>query len=199
MLPRSGCKSLVGGYVYKGKSILYWCQQRTGCTDATCDDIVRTFGNYLGAKIPANFKAADQKIQRKAGAQCLRLHGCVGCNRQVFLPNDREEECPVCGHQRYNVKGKPNEVWIMMMCHMCIIFVIPMHLLTTIMQTCFYFPLTPKIKALLRLPAYRKLIQYEFERQLKRRDSNLMSDIYDSPAWQEFMGIAVSPNNRMGT
>ena len=67
------------------------------------------------------------------------------------------------------------------------------------MQTCFYFPIAPKIKALLLLPEYRKLIQYEFERKLKRRDPNLMSDIYDSPAWQEFMGPAVSPNNRMGT
>ena len=50
------------------------------------------------------------------------------------------------------------------------------------MQTCFYFPIAPKIKALLLLPEYRKLIQYEFERKLKRRDPNLMSDIYDSPA-----------------
>jgi hypothetical protein len=149
-------------------------QQRTGCTDATCDDIIRTFSNYLGAKIPSNFKAADKKIQLKAGAKCLRLNGCVGCDKHVFLPDDPAEECSLCGHQRYDAKGQPNE-------------------------TCFYFPLAPKLKALLRLPAYQKLIQYEFERQLKRRDPNLMSDVYDSPAWQEFMGAAVSPNNRIGT
>ena len=91
-------------------------QQRTGCTDATCDDIIRTFSNYLGAKIPSNFKAADQKIQLKAGAICLRLHGCVGCNKHVFFLKDLEEECPLCGHQRYNVKRKPNEVCMITHC-----------------------------------------------------------------------------------
>ena len=39
------------------------------------------------------------------------------------------------------------------------------------------------------------MLQHEFVRP---RSNNLMSDVYDSPAWQKFMGPAVYPNNRIG-
>ena len=119
MLPQSGFRLLAGDSPRKTNSVSIsggYNNVRAGCTDATCDDIIRTFSNYLGAKIPCNFRAADQKIQLKAGAICLRLNGCVGCNKHVFMLNDLEEECPLCGHQRYNVKRKPNEVCIITHC-----------------------------------------------------------------------------------
>ena len=65
----------------------------------------------------------------------------------------------------------------------------------TTAQRVFYFPLRTKLEALLRLPSYKKMIQHEFNRP---RNNNFMSDVYDSPAWQKFMGPPVYPNNRMG-
>ena len=92
-------------------------QQRTSCTDATCQDIIQTFSNYLGINLPSDFKSADKKMHQKAGARVLRLNGCVGCHRKVYMPDDRAKVCPlrkedgtICGHPRYDGKGKPYEV-----------------------------------------------------------------------------------------
>ena len=63
-------------------------QQRSKCSDATCDEIVKTFAKHFG--IPTNnFRNADSKIQKAAGTSCLRLNGCVGCHEHVYHPDDR--------------------------------------------------------------------------------------------------------------
>lgn len=61
-------------------------------------------------------------------------------------------------------------------------------------QEVFYFPITPRLRALLRTEQYRKMIQHEYERPSNR---NLFSDIYDTPAWREFAGPTTSPIVRM--
>lgn len=92
-------------------------QQRSGCSDAACDDIVRTFQKYLGIDAPKNFRSYDKSMQQAAGAKMLRLNGCPSCKRHVYLPTDKEQCCPrikangsVCGHPRYDDEGKPLEV-----------------------------------------------------------------------------------------
>lgn len=67
------------------------------------------------------------------------------------------------------------------------------------MKEVFYFPLKAKLQSLLKVPAYRKLIEHEYERAKQMHDDDLMADVYDSQAWKDFMGPVVSPNNRMGT
>ena len=47
----------------------------------------------------------------------------------------------------------------------------------------------------MRLPVYRHMLEHEFSRP---RHHSLISDLYDAPAWQTFMGPCVSPNNRIG-
>ena len=64
-------------------------------------------------------------------------------------------------------------------------------------QRVFYFPLEPKLKALLSTPAYRSMCQHEFFRP-KPHNTNLMYDVYDSEAWKKLMGPCVFPNNRIG-
>ena len=85
----------------------------------------------------------------------------------VYVPSDKRTHCPsiksngqVCGHPRCDENGAPFE-------------------------EVFYFPIIPRLKALLSTPAYRKMIQHEAERP---RNRNLMSDVYDTPAWREFAG-----------
>lgn len=91
-------------------------QQRCRTTDATCADILKTFGKYLGIAAPNNFKCGiktcDTKIQEAAGATVLRLDGCINCHRTVFLPDDRRKECPLCDQSRYDNNGQPNEVCV---------------------------------------------------------------------------------------
>lgn len=148
-------------------------QQRTGCSDAACQDIIETFRKYLRVDVPADFAKTDKKMQKAAGTGFMRLHGCIDCKRHVFKPEDKCKHCPRCDHARFNSKRQPFE-------------------------EVFYFPLKPKLQSLLRLPAYRKMCQHEFWRQSLKQDENLMSDVYDSPEWKKFMGPPVHPTNRIG-
>ena len=100
-------------------------QQRTGCSDIACKDIIQTLGKHLRLDKPVNIKETDKKLQKTAWTRFLRLHGCVGCHRHVFAA--KRKHCPSCGHARYNSKGQPFE-------------------------EVFYFPSKPRIKSLLKLP-----------------------------------------------
>ena len=74
--------------------------------------------NYFGFDVSSSdMKAADEKMQEDAGTCMLRLNGCVGCHRHVYMPDDPARVCPkieadgtVCGHPRYDAKGSPHEV-----------------------------------------------------------------------------------------
>lgn len=46
------------------------------------------------------------------------------------------------------------------------------------------------------LPFFFCRCQHEFSRP--KPPENLMADVYDSPAWKQFMGPPVFPNNRIG-
>lgn len=85
-------------------------QMRTKCSDTTLDQFIQTFGPYLNFEAPENVRAFDRKLRQVAGTNVLLLNGCVGCNRHVFHPKDKREECPLCGHYRLDEAGKPYEV-----------------------------------------------------------------------------------------
>ena len=59
-------------------------------------------------------------------------------------------------------------------------------------QEVFYFPLRERLLALLRVPVFRKLLEYEYRRP-KPRNHKIMSDVYDGQAWQEFIGPTTTP------
>ena len=55
--------------------------------------------------------------QAQAGVRYFILHGCVKCNKFVYVPSDKRATCPyakpngeVCGAARYDEDGKPREV-----------------------------------------------------------------------------------------
>ena len=83
-----------------------------------CKDFINTFGKYLNfSHRRKNFKRADAKFAKAAGATVIRLNGCVCCKKHVYMPQDKDTHCPlvkadgtVCGHARYDAKGKPFEV-----------------------------------------------------------------------------------------
>ena len=63
------------------------------------------------------------------------------------------------------------------------------------MQRVFYFPLRPKMRALLKVKKYHEMCQHEFTRP---KNPNLMTDIYDGDMWKQFMGPCTYPNDRIG-
>ena len=147
-------------------------QQRTGCSDVTCKDIIRTMSKYLRSDvhIPNSFRSTDKKLKKVAGASFIVLHACTGQDgkcKHVYKKQDNDTHCPSCGHAR---NPKPA-------------------------LRVFYFPIRDKLRALLKLPTYRKMIDFESTRS---KNSAYLSDVYDSPAWQRFMGPCVIPNNRIG-
>ena len=58
-----------------------------------------------------------------------------------------------------------------------------------------YFPIKPRLTALLKTKKYRDMCQHE---ALRPHNPDLMTDVYDSPAWQRLMGPATYPNTRLG-
>ena len=149
-------------------------QHRTGCSNATCADIIETFRKYLRMDVSVDFKSTDKKMRAVAGTSFLRLNGCTNCHKHVFKPDDKAKLCPLCGHNsRYDSKGKPCE-------------------------EVFYFPIKEKLRSLLKTPKYREMCGHEFWRQRLKQKENIMSDVYDSPSWKSFMGPPTHPVKRIG-
>ena len=63
------------------------------------------------------------------------------------------------------------------------------------LQHILYFPFKTRLKALLKLPKFREMLNHEFHRP---HNDAYMCDVYDSQAWKELFGSVVYPNNRMG-
>ena len=135
-------------------------QEETHCTDQTCNQFIKAFGDRLSLNPPRKIGMHDKELHTTAGARVIHLHGCVGCNEFVWGPDDQGKLCPKCAAARYDVKKKPNEV-------------------------VYYFPLKPQLEKLLSLPAYKKLLEHEHTRP---RHSKHMTDVYDSPQWKKLVG-----------
>ena len=60
--------------------------------------------------LPFKVQSADAQVLSESGAHSLRLNGCVGCNRHVYLPTCPLKRCPRCAHPRFNAARQPNEV-----------------------------------------------------------------------------------------
>lgn len=84
-------------------------QQRTGCCDSTCDEILQLYSQYTGSNF-RSFKSCDKKLSAAAGVEVLRLNGCTGCHKHVFMPGDKATVCPLCNHPRHGADGQPLEV-----------------------------------------------------------------------------------------
>ena len=116
-------------------------------------------------------------LQAEAGVQYIILHGCAKCDRYVYVPADKRDTCPhvnedgqVCGEPRYDTCGEPKE-------------------------RVFYFPLTPKLNALMKCKKYRIMCQHEFFRD---RNPLLMTDVYDGAKWKKYMRPCTYPVERIG-
>ena len=91
--------------------------------------------------IKGDLCGADREMRDESGVELIKLEGCVHENddgevcQHIYGPGDKRTCCPKCGTSRYREDGRtPNEV-------------------------VYYFPLRPRLEALLKLPSFLKLLQ----------------------------------------
>ena len=90
----------------------------------------------------SDLRGADRKLQLQAGVKRVVLHGYSKVHdngdycQHVYGPQDHRDSCPKCGHPRYKAMNskQPNE-------------------------KVYWFPLIPRLEALLKLENYRRLLQ----------------------------------------
>ena len=106
--------------------VLRMAQRKTGCSTSTIEVVAKHVEQWArhngmiassGDESSEDFEeeeethiGADHNLKKNANAVVLQLHGCVGCNKHVFLPADHSLLCPKCKHPRFNARHKPNEV-----------------------------------------------------------------------------------------
>ena len=118
-------------------------QQKCKLTQVAANSVARIIKKQ--ALLKCDLRAADRKLKRKSCVQLVTLHGCVnvddnGTNcTHVFGAKDRRNTCPICGHFRFQ-EGST----------------------TRANETVYWFPLKPRIEALLQLASYRSLLQVTF-------------------------------------
>jgi len=84
-------------------------------------------------------------------------------------------------------------------CFVCFIYHSLVYILKVnsfVVQRAFYFSIRERLKAFLRIPGFRELLEHE--RLRPRAPANIMADTYDSPAWKNFMGEPGYPCKRIG-
>ena len=72
-----------------------------------------------------------------------------------------------------------------------------LHSLLYYVQRAFYFSVRERLKAFLRIPGFKDLLDHEYLRP-RSDNANIMTDTCDSPAWKDFMGSPSSPCSRIG-
>ena len=82
-----------------------------------------------------------------------------------------------------------------------ILLIIRFNSLSNILKVCvaqraFYFSIRERLKAFLRIPGFKDLLEYE--RLRPRGPENIMTDTYDSHAWKKYMGEPGYPCSRIG-
>ena len=88
-------------------------QTKINCSSTALKSIL---GDMLAHRNPSSIlRKADKHLSATSGAECLRLHGCIGCDEHVFASADRALNCPRCGHPRYNGTNQPNEATLIAM------------------------------------------------------------------------------------
>lgn len=172
-------------------------QRQHNCSNNAIKEFVRIFAKHSSQKIRSGLKTFDRKAKNLAGCNYEVLHGCPKCSH-IYEEKSKKMFCPSintegnnCGHSRYNSKGEAHEVIFVDL----VVLAIYLNKLP-LLQKVFYFPLRERLVALLRVPLFRKMLEYESRRQ-KPHNSKIMSDVYDGQVWQEFVGSATASLERI--
>ena len=169
--------------------LLRTAQRTSGCTTKTLATIEAALRPIFLQRHGGALNE-DHVLLSKANAVLLQIHGCVGCDAFVFVPSDRRIRCPRCAHPRFNEDHKPNEVRGEKYALLCVCMHVSMHYFLLRQYVCrlqvfWYFPLEHQINQLLKNKKYTYALKYEGRRS---QNDRYMSDVYDSPRWQEVAG-----------
>ena len=191
MAGRDSSKRKRDAEVHEGQGKTVWqalreAQRLCGCTKRTLLTVFEAVKPFL-KKTAATSSNGDEDLHERGNAVVLQLHGCVNCDKFVFLPTNLSLHCPKCGHPRFNRKKKPNEVTSCL--HVCEVrLLIILNIVCCcvhVVQVFWYFPLKPQLKSLLRSDRFRFLLMHETRRH---KNKKFLSDIYDTPRWHKVAG-----------
>ena len=88
-------------------------QRQSRCTTTTLKSVLQVLKPFLNIDTSRmDVWRATKNIYKRTGATLLKLNGCVGCDDYVFLPDEHNDHCPLCGHERYSNAGNANEVML---------------------------------------------------------------------------------------
>ena len=139
-------------------------QNKTRCPTSYLRHVVTAMTPFMKEDaIPHNITMADKSLLAEAGVKMCELFSCSNsqCGLRKVWSADVPEECPQCGKSMRDKKGK--------------------------LQPVYYFPLVPRLRALLTTATFREMLSFE-EKRTKNVD--YFTDVYDSPAWENlFVGV----------
>ena len=145
-------------------------QNETRCPTSYLDHVVRAMGPFMQPdSIPHSVCMSDKSLHLEAGVEMCELFACSSSNsqcglRKVWTQCDVPEYCPKCGKSMRDKTGK--------------------------MEPVFYYPLQPRLHALLGTESYRSWVSYEAARE---KNDDYFTDVYDAPAWQDiFKGVPLT-------
>ena len=107
-------------------------QQRCRLSNKQAECVASLLADYVGKP---DLCAADRELDGLCGVHKVVLHGCTGCNDYVYGPDNNLDNCVKCGASRY----KPNS--------------------RHAKEMVYYFPIRPRLQALLQLPNFLRLLQ----------------------------------------
>ena len=85
-------------------------QNITGCSTRVLNLVLQKLQPFLkGCEQVKHFQMTRVRARKKSPIK-RQMHGCVGCDSFVFGPKCPDSVCPRCGQERYDAKGKANEV-----------------------------------------------------------------------------------------
>ena len=71
----------------------------------------------FSSQLKTSLQSFDRKSIKTAGVDFIILHGCPECDKYVYTPEDKANNCPyikadgtVCGYSRYDESHVPHEV-----------------------------------------------------------------------------------------
>ena len=115
-------------------------QQKCKFSQLQTTSVVETIKKSI--HVECDLRGADRKLKRQSCVTVVVLHGCIAINEHgqncghVFGPKDKRLTCPRCGQSRFQVGST-----------------------TKANEQIYWFPLKPRIEALLQLDNYRSLLQ----------------------------------------
>ena len=130
-------------------------QNESNCSTRHLYRVVNCLQPFFSHQVPRNLGMADPLLQARAAVTVEQLVACVQpecSNPHIWTTDTMPQSCPRCNQPLRNSDGDVESVY--------------------------FFPLRPRLQALMNTARYRHMLQYEHTR---KKNPLFFTDIYDTP------------------